>query len=127
MECCLVFVMNICQVIVCCQEVLVECIVYINDLLCMWIGIVQECQNCQILEFMNVCVVQQLKLQQVVEGLLVVVILYYVIGLLGYVGKVVKVVGLFINLDLVIGLVVLVVVVCVWLGLCCMYKDLGNY
>ena len=60
---------------------------------------------------------QQLKLQQAVEGLSVVAISYYMIGLLGYAGKAAKAAGLPVNPDIATGVLVPLVLGAVWLGL----------
>jgi ABC-type multidrug transport system fused ATPase/permease subunit len=86
------------------------------------IGIVQEQQNRQILQSMNRRAAQQLKLQQAVEGLSVVAISYYMIGLLGYAGKAAKAAGLPVNPDIATGVLVPLVLGAVWLGLRRMHK-----
>jgi uncharacterized membrane-anchored protein len=104
------------------QEALARRIAQTNDLLRTRVGIVQEQQNRQILQSMNRRAAQQLKLQQAVEGLSVVAISYYMIGLLGYAGKAAKAAGLPVNPDIATGLLVPVVVGAVWLGLRRMHK-----
>jgi uncharacterized membrane-anchored protein len=73
---------------------------------------------------MNARAAQQLRLQQAVEGLSVAAISYYMIGLFGYAGKAAKAAGLPVNPDLLTGLLVPVVAVCVWLGLRRMHKTI---
>jgi uncharacterized membrane-anchored protein len=104
------------------QEALARRIAQTNDLLRTRVGIVQEQQNRQILQSMNRRAAQQQKLQQAVEGLSVVAISYYMIGLLGYAGKAAKAAGLPVNPDIATGLLVPVVVGAVWLGLRRMHK-----
>jgi uncharacterized membrane-anchored protein len=58
-----------------------------------------------------------LRLQQAVEGLSVVAISYYSIGLLNYVGKAAKAAGLPVNPDVLTGALIPVMVGVVWLGL----------
>ena len=99
------------------QEALARRIAQTNDLLRTRVGIVQEQQNRQILQSMNRRAAQQLKLQQAVEGLSVVAISYYMIGLLGYASKAAKAAGLPVNPDIATGLLVPLVVGAVWLGL----------
>jgi uncharacterized membrane-anchored protein len=82
--------MNTCQAIARRQEALAERIAHTNDLLRTRVGIVQERQNRQILQSMNTRAAQQLRLQQAVEGLSVVAISYYTVGLLSYAGKAAK-------------------------------------
>lgn len=104
------------------QEALARRIAQTNDLLRTRVGIVQEQQNRQILQSMNRRAAQQLKLQQAVEGLSVVAISYYLIGLLGYAGKAAKAAGWPVNPDIFTGLLVPVVAAAVWLGLRRMHK-----
>lgn len=57
----------------------------------------------------------QLRLQQTVEGLSVAAISYYVIGLVGYLAKVIHAIGLDISSDTLTGASVPFVIVGVWL------------
>ena len=98
-------------------EALAERIAHSNDLLRTRVGIVQERQNRKILQSMNARAAQQLRLQQAVEGLSVVAISYYMVGLCGYVAKAGKAAGLPINPDVATGLAVPVVVLLVALAL----------
>lgn len=113
---------NTCAAIASRQEALARRIAQTNDLLRTRVGIVQEQQNRQILQSMNRRAAQQLKLQQAVEGLSVVAISYYMIGLLGYAGKAAKAAGLPVNPDIATGLLVPLVLGAVWLGLRRMHK-----
>lgn len=108
---------NTCAAIASRQEALARRIAQTNDLLRTRVGIVQEQQNRQILQSMNRRAAQQLKLQQAVEGLSVVAISYYMIGLLGYAGKAAKAAGLPVNPDIATGVLVPLVLGAVWLGL----------
>jgi uncharacterized membrane-anchored protein len=108
---------NTCAAIASRQEALARRIAQTNDLLRTRVGIVQEQQNRKILQSMNRRAAQQLKLQQAVEGLSVVAISYYMIGLLGYAGKAAKAAGLPINPDIATGLLVPLVLGAVWLGM----------
>jgi uncharacterized membrane-anchored protein len=108
---------NTCAAIASRQEALARRIAQTNDLLRTRVGIVQEQQNRQILQSMNRRAAQQLKLQQAVEGLSVVAISYYMIGLLGYAGKAAKAAGLPINPDIATGLLVPLVLGAVWLAM----------
>ncbi len=116
--------MNTCEAIARRQEALAERIAHTNDLLRTRVGIVQEKQNRRILQSMNARAAQQLRLQQAVEGLSVVAISYYLVGLLGYAGKAAKAAGLPLNLDLATGLLVPAVAAAVWLGLRRMHKSI---
>ena len=104
------------------QEALAERIAHSNDLLRTRVGIVQERQNRRILQSMNARVAQQLRLQQAVEGLSVVAISYYMVGLGSYVSKAAKSAGLPINTDIATGVMVPVIVLLVWLGLRRMHR-----
>ncbi|MES2901337.1 MAG: DUF3422 domain-containing protein [Pseudomonadota bacterium] len=109
--------MNTCESMVGRQEALAARIARTNDLLRTRVGIVQEQQNRRILESLNTRAAQQLRLQQAVEGLSVVAISYYSIGLFSYAGKALKAAGVPINPDVATGLVIPVLIVLVWLGL----------
>lgn len=109
--------MNTCESIVRRQEALAERIGRTNDLLRTRVGIVQEQQNRRILESLNARAAQQLRLQQAVEGLSVVAISYYSIGLVSYAGKAMKAAGVPINPDVLTGVMIPVLVGAVWVGL----------
>lgn len=109
--------MNTCESTVQRQQALAERIARTNDLLRTRVGIVQEQQNRRILESLNTRAAQQLRLQQAVEGLSVVAISYYSIGLLNYVGKAAKAAGMAVNPDILTGALIPVMVGAVWLGL----------
>ena len=105
-------------------EALAERIAHSNDLLRTRVGIVQERQNRKILQSMNARAAQQLRLQQAVEGLSVVAISYYMVGLCGYAAKAAKAGGLPINPDLATGLMVPVIVLLVALALRRLHRQL---
>jgi len=109
--------MNTCESMVRRQEALAERIGRTNDLLRTRVGIVQEQQNRRILESLNTRAAQQLRLQQAVEGLSVVAISYYSIGLVSYAGKALKAAGLPVNPDIATGFMIPVLIGAVWLGL----------
>jgi uncharacterized membrane-anchored protein len=109
--------MNTCDATAARQDALGHRIANTNDLLRTRVGIVQEMQNRQILQSMNSRAAQQLRLQQAVEGLSVAAISYYVIGLLSYLGKGAKVLGMVVNPDVLVAALVPFVAVGVWLGL----------
>ncbi len=108
------------------QEALAERIAHTNDLLRTRVGIVQERQNRRILQSMNKRAAQQLQLQQAVEGLSVVAISYYLVGLCSYVAKAVKSAGLPINIDIATGAVVPLVVLLVWAGLRRLHREIKH-
>lgn len=109
--------MNTCESIVGRQHALGERIGRTNDLLRTRVGIVQEQQNRRILESLNTRAAQQLRLQQAVEGLSVVAISYYSIGLVSYAGKALKGAGVPLNPDLLTGASIPLLIGAVWLGL----------
>ena len=75
------------------------------------VNIARERQNQALLSSMDRRAKLQLRLQQTVEGLSVAAIVYYVVGLVGYVSKGVKAGGVPLNADLVAGLAVPLVAV----------------
>jgi uncharacterized membrane-anchored protein len=109
--------MNTCESMVRRQEELAGRIGRTNDLLRTRVGIVQEQQNRRILESLNTRAAQQLRLQQAVEGLSVVAISYYSIGLVSYAGKALKAAGVPLNPDVLTGAMIPVLIGAVWLGL----------
>jgi uncharacterized membrane-anchored protein len=118
--------MNTCESMVRRQEALAERIGRTNDLLRTRVGIVQEQQNRRILESLNTRAAQQLRLQQAVEGLSVVAISYYSIGLVSYAGKALKAAGVPVNPDVVTGVMIPVLVGAVWLGLRRMHHQVSS-
>ncbi len=117
--------MNTCESMVRRQHALAERIGRTNDLLRTRVGIVQEQQNRRILESLNTRAAQQLRLQQAVEGLSVVAISYYSIGLVSYAGKALKAAGVPVNPDVVTGIMIPVLVAAVWLGLRRMHRQVS--
>lgn len=108
------------------QELLAERIANTNSLLRTRVGIRQERQNSQILASMNRRAAQQLRLQQAVEGLSVVAISYYLVGLVSYVVKGVKAGGLQLDSDIVTGIAVPTLAFGVWLGLRWLHHRVGH-
>lgn len=106
------------------QAALSDRIAHTNDLLRTRVNLVQEQQNRDILQSLNARSAQQLRLQQAVEGLSVVAISYYLIGLTLYAAKAGKAAGLPINPDLVAGLMVPVIAIGVWAGIRKLRKSL---
>lgn len=89
----------------------------VSNLLRTRININLEAQNRDLLSSMDRRAAMQLRLQEMVEGLSVVVLSYYIVGLLGYSLKGLKQFGVNLNIDLVIGISVPIVVIGVFLGL----------
>jgi len=108
------------------QAALAERIAHTNDLLRTRVNLVQEQQNRKILQSMNVRSAQQLRLQQAVEGLSVVAISYYLIGLTLYAAKAVKAAGVPLNPDLVAGVMVPVIAIGIWASLRKLRKHLHS-
>ena len=108
------------------HEALAERIAHSNDLLRTRVGIVQERQNRRILQSMNSRAAQQLRLQQAVEGLSVVAISYYLVGLASYVSKAAKSAGIPINTDIATGAMVPVIVLLVWMGLRRLHRQMKH-
>ncbi len=118
--------MNTCESMVRRQEALAERIGRTNDLLRTRVGIVQEQQNRRILESLNSRAAQQLRLQQAVEGLSVVAISYYSIGLVAYLGKAIKAAGVPVNPDIATGFMIPVIIGVVWMGLRRMHRQVSH-
>ncbi len=118
--------MNTCVATARRQELLAERIANTNSLLRTRVGIRQERQNSQILASMNRRAAQQLRLQQAVEGLSVVAISYYLVGLVSYVVKGVKAGGLHFDSDIVTGIAVPALAFGVWLGLRRLQHSVGH-
>jgi len=116
-----------CEAVAAMYKALARRIANSNDLLRTRVGMVQEAQNRQILESLNKRALQQLRLQQAVEGLSVAAISYYVVGLIGYSAKGAKSLGWVGNPELLIGVLVPVVAAGVWLSLRSMHKRLQGH
>jgi uncharacterized membrane-anchored protein len=119
--------MNTCESMTLRQEALAGRIARTNDLLRTRVGIVQEQQNRRILESLNTRAAQQLRLQQAVEGLSVVAISYYSIGLVSYAGKALKAAGVPVNPDVVTGVMIPVLIGAVWVGLRRMHHKVASH
>jgi uncharacterized membrane-anchored protein len=118
--------MSTCESMVRRQQALAERIGRSNDLLRTRVGIVQEQQNRRILESLNTRAAQQLRLQQAVEGLSVVAISYYSVGLVNYAGKALKAAGWPVNPDVATGALIPVLVLAVWFGLRRMHRRVAE-
>jgi uncharacterized membrane-anchored protein len=88
-----------------------------SSLLSTRVNITRERQNQALLASMDRRAKLQLRLQQTVEGLSVAAIVYYVVGLVGYLAKGLKALGLPIEPDLAVGFTLPAVVVLVVLAL----------
>jgi uncharacterized membrane-anchored protein len=74
-----------------------------NQLLATRVDITRERQNQALLESMNRRAKAQFKLQQTVEGLSIAAITYYVVGLVGYLAKGVKALGVHLDIEIVMA------------------------
>lgn len=97
------------------QEVLAERAARAANLLRTRVDIALEGQNRDLLTSMNRRARLQLRLQQTVEGLSVVAISYYVVGLVGYAAEAAKDAGVALEVGLVRGLSIPVVALIAWL------------
>lgn len=107
------------------QEVLAKKISSSDDMLRTRVNLAQERQNQNVLKNLSLSVSLQLRLQQAVEGLSVVAISYYAIGLVGYLLKALKDWGLGIHVDSSIGLAMPIVLLAVWLSLRRLHKHIA--
>jgi len=108
--------MNTCESVAKRQDELSARIARSSDLLRTRVDIEREQQNLQLLAQMNRRAKLQLRLQQTVEGLSVAAITYYAVGLIGYLAKAAKSLGLHVDPDLAMGLSIPIVAVLVALG-----------
>lgn len=90
------------------------------------VNLALEQQNRDLLESMNRRARLQLRLQETVEGLSVVVLSYYSVGLVGYAAKAIKAGGVAIDTDLVTGLSIPFVIAAVFGGVRCLKKRLSR-
>jgi len=88
----------------------------VSDLLRTRVSITMESQSRDLLESMNRRAKLQIRLQQTVEGLSVVVLSYYLVGLVNYGLKAIKSAGLSLNVDVLTGIAIIPVVVAVLFG-----------
>ncbi|MFO1371639.1 MAG: DUF3422 domain-containing protein [Candidatus Competibacteraceae bacterium] len=98
------------------QDLLSTRIARAANLLRTRVDVALEHQNRDLLHSMDQRAHLQLRLQETVEGLSVVVLSYYLVGLLSYAAKALNKLGLPLNPDLVAGLAIPVVMVAVGLG-----------
>jgi len=88
-----------------------------NSLLVARVDVAHERQNQQLLASMDRRARLQLRLQETVEGLSVVAITYYMVGLVGYAAKALKAAGYPIDPDLTSGIAITIVAVLATLGI----------
>ena len=87
-----------------------------SDLLRTRVEIAVEGQNAELLLSMDKRAQLQLRLQETVEGLSVVAISYYLVGIVGYAAKGLKGLGKKVDPDLLVGLMIPIVIAFVWSG-----------
>jgi uncharacterized membrane-anchored protein len=97
-----------------------------TQLLNSMVDMVQSKQNQEILEGMAERAALQLRLQQSVEGFSIFAITYYAVGLLGYLLKSTKQLGLSADPDLVTGLAAPLILAVVWLSVRSVKKRLRH-
>lgn len=97
-------------------EVLSQRIARASNLLRTRVEIQVEGQNAELLRSMDRRAHLQLRLQETVEGLSVVAISYYLVGIIGYAAKGLKGAGLGVDPDLMVGLMIPLVLGLVWGG-----------
>jgi uncharacterized membrane-anchored protein len=91
------------------------------------VDVALEQQNRDLLHSMDRRADLQLRLQETVEGLSVVVLSYYLVGLISYAVKALSKLGLPLNPDVVAGLAIPVVLVAVGLGIRRLRRKLGHH
>lgn len=97
-----------------------------SNLLRTRVEIAVEGQNAELLASMDRRAQVQLRLQETVEGLSVVAISYYVLGLVGYAAKAAKASGLPVHPEVAVGVAVPVVLGLVWIGVRRIRRALGG-
>jgi len=108
---------NTCQSVKARQESLAVHVARATQLLSTRVDIARHGQNQAVLASMNRRVKLQLRLQRTVEGLSVVAITYYLVGLVDYAAGSLKEFGIGVSPDLIVGISVPVVAFVVWRGL----------
>jgi uncharacterized membrane-anchored protein len=107
--------MRTCDAVLTRQEALLERISRATRLLATRVQVTAEEQNASLLESMNTRARTQLRLQQTVEGLSVVALSYYVLGILGYVFKGIKEAGAPIDPNIAVAVLAIPTIGVVWL------------
>ncbi|MGO9995155.1 MAG: DUF3422 family protein [Steroidobacteraceae bacterium] len=109
--------MNTCRAVSARQESLSQRVARANQLLATRVDITRERQNQALLESMNRRAKAQFKLQQTVEGLSIAAITYYVVGLIGYVAKGIKAMGVNVDYEIVQAVSIPAVVILIAFGI----------
>jgi uncharacterized membrane-anchored protein len=108
------------------QEELSARIARASQLLRTRVDVALERQNQSLLESMDRRAKLQLRLQQTVEGLSIAAITYYAAGLVGYVGKAGKALGLPLDVDVAVAVAIPVIAFALWRGLRRLRHDAGS-
>lgn len=116
--------MDTCMSVAARQEALADKISRSDDMLRTRVNLAQERQSQCVLQSLSHSASLQLRLQQAVEGLSVVAISYYGVGLVGYVLKAGKGWGLDVPVDQAIGVILPLVCIATWLGIRRLHKHL---
>jgi len=119
--------MDTCVSVAARQEALASKVGRSNDMLRTRVNLAQERQNQSVLESLSRSARLQLKLQQAVEGLSVVAISYYGVGLAAYALKALKGWGVDVAVDQAIGLALPLVAGATWYGLRRMHGRLHRH
>ena len=109
--------MATCQSVAARQETLSERVARATQLLSTRVDITRSQQNQALLASMNRRAKMQLRLQETVEGLSVVAVSYYILGLVGFLAKGAKASGLGIDPDIAVAVALPLIVVATALGL----------
>ncbi len=99
------------------QDSLSARVAHATDLLRTRVNLTLERQNRDLLASMNRRAKLQVRLQQMVEGLSVVAVSYYLLGLIAYAIHAIAGAGIALNTELILGLAVLPVIALVWLAI----------
>lgn len=108
---------NTCESVVERQDRLSKRVSRAANLLRTRVDVALEGQNRDLLQSMNSRVRLQLRLQETVEGLTVVILSYYTVSLIGYAGKALDSAGLTVPVDIIVGLSIAPVVGIMWYGM----------
>lgn len=108
--------MDTCSSVAARQEALAEKVSRSNDMLRTRVNLAQERQTQSVLGNLNRSARLQLKMQQAVEGLSVVAISYYGVGLAGYALKALKGWGIDLAVDQILGVILPIVCAATWFG-----------
>ena len=109
--------MNTCRAVSNRQESLSQHVARANQLLATRVDITRERQNLALLESMNRRAKAQFKLQQTVEGLSIAAITYYVVGLIGYLARGAKAIGIRVDYEVVTAVSIPIVIILMTFGI----------